>query len=247
MDPGWDQAWRRESHHYAWLTPVKVRGGLLIVFEGIEGAGKTTQLTRLHARLAAAGVLNEAYREPGGTPLGDEIRRLLLDPDRHVTGRAEALLFMASRAELVERCLRPKLAAGYVVLLDRFSLSTYAYQVAGRGLDEREVRAANVTATAGLVPTLTLLLRASPEVGAERARLRGVPDRMEASGAAFHARVAGAFAAFEGPAWQREHPECGPLLPIDADGTADDVEQRVLTVLAEALPELRGALSEAAG
>jgi dTMP kinase len=222
-----------------------VREGSLIVFEGIEGAGKTTQLTRLHARLSAAGVPSEAYREPGGTSLGDEIRRLLLDPDRHRSARAEALLFMASRAELVERRLRPKLAAGCVVLLDRFTLSTYAYQVAGRGLDEREVRAANVTATAGIVPTLTLLLRASPEVGAERARLRGAPDRMEASGVAFHARVAEAFEAFERPVWQREHPECGPLLPIDADGTADDVERRVLSVLAEALPELRSALAAA--
>jgi thymidylate kinase len=96
------------------------------------------------------------------------------------------------------------------------------------------------------VPTLTLLLRASPEVGAERARLRGAPDRMEASGVAFHARVAAAFEAFEHPAWQREHPECGPLLPIDADGAADDVERRVLSVLAEALPELRSALAAAA-
>ena len=202
---------------------MPVRGGSLIVFEGIEGAGKTTQITRLHARLAAAGVLCEAYREPGGTPLGDEIRRLLLDRNRQITARAEALLFMASRAELVERCLRPRVAAGHVVLLDRFTLSTYAYQVAGRGLDEREVRAANVTATAGPVPTLTLLLRTSPEIGAERARLRGAPDRMEASGLAFHARVAKAFETFEHPGWQREHPECGPLLPIDADGTADNV------------------------
>jgi dTMP kinase len=222
------------------------RAGSLIVFEGIEGAGKTTQLLRLTARLAAAGVPSETYREPGGTPLGDEVRKLLLDPMRDITPRAEALLFMASRAELVERRIRPMLDAGRVVLVDRFTLSTYAYQVAGRGLDEREVRAANVTATGGLVPTLTLLLRVPLAVGAERARLRGAPDRMEASGAAFHARVAAAFAEFEAPAWQREHPECGPLLAVDADGTADEVEQRVLQLLVEGLPALRSALDASA-
>ena len=90
---------------------------------------------------------------------------------------------------------------------------------------------------------LTLLLRVPPDVGAARARRRGAADRMEASGEAFHQRVAGAFTTFEDRAWQREHPECGPVLAIDADGSADDVESRVLQVLTEALPELRGALT----
>jgi dTMP kinase len=211
----------------------------LIVFEGIEGAGKTTQLARLAARLAAAGIASERFREPGGTPLGDEIRRLLLDPAQEITPRAEALLFMASRAELVERALLPALAAGRVVLLDRFTLSTYAYQVAGRGLDEREVRAANVTATAGLVPDLTVLLRVPADVGVARALRRSAPDRMEASGIAFHERVAAAFAAFEDRAWQRSHPECGPVLAVDASGSADEVEVQVLQLLTEALPRLR--------
>ena len=221
---------------------VVIRSGALIVFEGIEGAGKTTQLLRLTARLAAAGVASETFREPGGTALGDEIRRVLLDPASDITPRAEALLFMASRAELVERRIRPQLAAGRVVLLDRFTLSTYAYQVAGRGLDEREVRAANAVATGGLTPTLTLMLRLPQEVGAERARLRGKFDRMEASGDAFHARVTAAFEEFEDGRWQEQHPEVGPLLPVDATGTADEVEQRLLRLLTEALPELAGAL-----
>lgn len=225
---------------------MTVRSGSLIVFEGIEGAGKTTQLTRLATRLAAAGIGCDSFREPGGTAIGDEIRRLLLDPAHDVTPRAEALLFMASRAELVERALKPALAAGRIVLLDRFTLSTYAYQVAGRGLDEREVRAANVTATGGLVPELTVLLRVSPSVGEERARRRGVLDRMEASGAAFHERVAAAFARYEDRSWQREHPECGPIIGVDADGTADDVETRVLQLLTEAIPELRSALTAVA-
>ena len=130
-----------------------------------------------------------------------------------------------------------------MVLLDRFTLSTYAYQVGGRGLDEREVRAANVTATGGLVPDLTILLRVQPETGMDRARRRGAPDRMEASGVAFHDRVAQSFARFEDRAWQAAHPECGPVLPVEADGTADDVEVRVLQALTEALPALRTALT----
>lgn len=218
------------------------RDGTLIVFEGIEGAGKTTQLTRLVARMAAAGVPYSSYREPGGTALGDAIRGLLLDPTREISPRAEALLFMASRAELVERMLLPDLAAGRVVLLDRFTLSTYAYQVGGRGLDEREVRAANVTATGGLVPDLTILLRVQRETGLDRALRRGTPDRMEALGPAFHDRVAQAFAHFEDRSWQAAHPECGPVLPVEADGSADDVEVRVLQALTEALPALRSAL-----
>jgi len=222
------------------------RAGTLIVFEGIEGAGKTTQLVRLAARLAAAGVPHASFREPGGTPLGDAIRALLLDPARDITPRAEALLFMASRAELVERELKPMLARGAVVLLDRFTLSTYAYQVEGRGLGEREVRAANVTATDGLVPDLTLLLRVPPEIGEDRARRRGAPDRMEASGRAFHERVAVAFARFEDRAWQAAHHECGPILPVDAAGEANDVEDRVLNALAERLPALRDSLSAGA-
>jgi dTMP kinase len=217
--------------------------GMLIVFEGIEGAGKTTQLVRLATRLAAAGLPCQHFREPGGTPLGDEIRRLLLDPSGEIVPRAEALLFMASRAQLLETAVKPALAAGVVVLLDRFTLSTYAYQVGGRALDEREVRAANMIAVAGIVPDLTLLFRLPADVGAERARRRGALDRIESSGSAFHERVAAAFTEFEQPAWQRAHPECGPVLAIDGDRSADDVEQDVLHALAEAVPPLRGALT----
>ena len=100
--------------------------GRVIVFEGGEGAGKSTQLARLAARLTAASIRTATWREPGGTPLGDDIRRLLLDPAQQITPTAEALLFMASRAQLVRDELRPALEAGTTVLLDRFFLSTYA-------------------------------------------------------------------------------------------------------------------------
>jgi dTMP kinase len=201
---------------------------MLIVLEGSEGVGKTTQLRRLSEWFAARGAQVVAVREPGGTILGDEIRRLLLDPESDITPRAEALLFMASRAQLVEREIRPALERGAVVLLDRFFLSTYAYQGAGRGLPDDSVRAANQLAAAGLVPDLTLLLVLDAGEGLERAGARGAHDRMERAERAFHERVARAFSEFAQPDWQRAHPECGLIVAVDATGTPDDVFARVV-------------------
>lgn len=216
--------------------------GRLIVFEGVEGAGKSTQLARLDGHLARAGVSHRTFREPGGTPLGDSIRALLLDPLSTISARAEALLFMASRAELVARELEPALRAGAVVLLDRFFLSTYAYQVAGRGLAESDVRSANVMATEGLVPDLTLLLALPAEAGLARAARRGGPDRMEQSGRDFHARVERAFGEFATAAWQCSHQECGPIVSLDASGTPESVEAQMLDAVTSRFHELRRAL-----
>ncbi|MFI5312335.1 MAG: dTMP kinase [Gemmatimonadales bacterium] len=213
--------------------------GRLVVFEGVEGAGKSTQLDRLQGLLVRAGVSHRAFREPGGTPLGDEIRRVLLDPASRMTARAEALLFMASRAELVGREVRPALAAGHVVLLDRFFLSTYAYQVGGRGLPAADVEAANFVATEGLVPDLTLLLTLGAGEGLARASRRGVRDRMEQADDAFHAAVEGAFAEFATAGWQRAHAECGPIVAVDATGSATDVESRVLDAVMGQFAELQ--------
>ncbi len=211
------------------------RKGRLIALEGPEGVGKSTQLALLVARLERAGVPVLALREPGGTPLGDAIRELLLDPGREMTSAAEALLFMASRAELVAREARPALERGTVVLLDRFFLSTYAYQVAGRGLDEESVRAANQLAVGGLVPDLTLLLD-SPH-GQERVKRRPVQDRMERSGGEFHERVQDAFRRFADEGWQRGHAECGPVVLVDARGSIDEVFRRMLHALSSRWPE----------
>ena len=208
--------------------------GRLIVFEGGEGSGKTTQLRRLSSVLSQRGIAHLCVREPGGTPLGTEVRRLLLDPASDIDPRAEALLFMASRAQLVAREVRPALARGDDVLLDRFFLSTYAYQIAGHHLDEPAIRAANSFATDGLVPDLTILLRYPVHQGLERAAGRAVAhDRMEAMGGPFHERVAAALATFAEPAWQAAHPECGAIVSVDATGTEDDVAQRVLGVVGE--------------
>ena len=211
--------------------------GRLIVFEGAEGAGKSTQLRRLAARLATAGLPHRLVREPGQTPVGDEIRRMLLDPASDLTPRAEALLFMASRAQLVERELRPALERGETVLADRFFLSTYAYQAAGRGLPLDAIRAANELATAGLVPDLTLLLDFPVGEGLERAGARATHDRMERSGADFHGRVAAAFASFAAADWQRAHPEVGPVVTIDARGDETTVFERIVALLARRWPE----------
>jgi dTMP kinase len=222
-----------------------VTTGRLIVFEGVEGAGKSTQLARFARRLTAAGVPNAAFREPGGTPLGDEIRRLLLDPARTMSARAEALLFMASRAELMSREVQPALAAGTIVLLDRFFLSTYAYQVGARGLPMADVQAANAVATDGLVPDLTVLLTLPAQIGIARATKRSGRDRMEQSGESFHLRVEQSLAEFATARWQAAHAECGPIVSIDAAGNEDEVGARVLDVVTARIPALRAAMGTA--
>ena len=211
--------------------------GRLIVFEGAEGAGKTTQIRILAERLVAANVPFVALREPGGTPVGDAIREILLHPEQEITAASEALLFMASRAELVAREIRPSLDDGMTVLVDRFFLSTYAYQIVGRGLPEAQVRAANALATGGLVPDLTLLLDVSAAHGLERADARGARDRMEKASNDFHARVANAFREFTEPAWQGSHPECGPIKLIDGTGDEATVQKRIRSTLASVFPQ----------
>jgi len=213
------------------------RRGKLIVLEGAEGVGKTTQLRRLADTLTARGISFLGVREPGGTEIGNKIRHLLLEPGPGFSARTEALLFMASRAELVESDIRPALARGEVVLADRFFLSTYAYQIAGRGLSEAEVTAANRFATGGLAPDLTILLRLSVAAALARTDSRGARDRIESASDDFHHRVAEAFDRFAEPAWQRSHPESGPVVAIDAAGSVDEVAAAVLTTLEQTWPE----------
>jgi dTMP kinase len=205
--------------------------GLLVVFEGAEGAGKSTQLRVLADWLRARGRDVVAVREPGGTVVGDEIRRILLDPNSDIVPRSEALLFMASRAQLVEREIRPALEAGAIVLLDRFFLSTYAYQGIGRGLPEADLRSANAIATQGLVPDITLLLTMPVADGLARATERGERDRMERAELAFHERVARAFETFATREWQAAHPECGAIILVDGVGSEQTVFDRVLGTL----------------
>jgi len=163
--------------------------GRLIAFEGPEGAGKTTQVARLAARLRMAGLAPLVTREPGGTPAGDRIRALLLDRDLRVDPIAEFLLYAAGRAQHVAEVIGPALAAGRIVLTDRFGAASVAYQGYGRGLDVAWICDVNARATAGVVPDLQLLLDLDPAVGLTRAAHRGPPDRLEAAALEFHLRV----------------------------------------------------------
>jgi dTMP kinase len=211
--------------------------GRLVVLEGPDGAGKSTQVLRLGEWLRAHGRDVVTVREPGGTPLGDEIRRLLLDPGSDVVSAAEALLYMASRAQLVSREIEPALTRGATAIVDRFFLATYAYQGAGRGLPDDDLRIANRLATKGLVPDLTILLAMSRQEGLARAHARGGHDRMEQADAAFHDRVASAYERFMSPEWASAHPECGPIELVDAGGSETDVFQRIVAALHSRWPE----------
>ncbi|MCC6241262.1 MAG: dTMP kinase [Gemmatimonadaceae bacterium] len=222
--------------HHTSETPAATRTGLLIVLEGGEGAGKTTQWKRLTVALTAAGHDVVALREPGGTPAGDDIRRLLLDPASDLAPEAEALLFAASRAQLVHTLIRPALDRGAVVLVDRFLLSTLAYQGAGRGLSLEHLVQVNKLATGGLTPDATLLLTLPLSDAMARMVSRGGTDRIEEAGLAFHERVQRAFVDAADPAWLARHPEVGPVYLIEASGSPEMVTVRCLEQLAACFP-----------
>lgn len=217
--------------------------GRLVVLEGAEGAGKSTQIALLMDALHTSGIAAATFREPGGTEVGDAIRRLLLDPASRMSAATEAHLFMASRAELCRREILPALERGLIVVLDRFFLSTYAYQVVGRGLPEEEIRAANRLATGGLVPDLTLLLDLPVSSGLARATARGVRDRIEQAADEFHVSVSSAFREFADPAWVSAHGEAGPIVAVDGRGTREEVFSRVVDKLVSYLPVEFGALA----
>jgi dTMP kinase len=167
---------------------------VLITVEGLDGAGKTTLVTGLAAALEARGRPVTVLREPGGVALSERIRELVKDPGLEVDPRAEALLYAAARAQLVAERVRPLLAEGGWVLLDRFVDSSLAYQGGGRGLGVEEVRTLNAFATGGLRPDRTLLLRIDPSHGLARLPGRGEgADRLEREDGRFFAAIAAAY------------------------------------------------------
>ena len=205
--------------------------GRFITFEGGEGCGKSTQVKRLAAALEAKGVKVLLTREPGGTRLAEMIRSLLKDEaEDPPVDRAELLLFLAARAQLVRNVIRPALDAGTWVLSDRFSDSTIAYQGYGRGLPVDFVKAANDFACEGLAPDLTLLLDVEPSVAAQRMRGREAAtntsaDRIERAGEEFHARLRRGFLELAAANPSR-------IVTIDASGTPDEVARAVLSACA---------------
>lgn len=170
--------------------------GCFITFEGVEGCGKSTQITLLWEYLVESGYDVIVTREPGGTPIAEAIRGVLLNPDHEAMGStAELLLYAAARAQHVYEKIAPALAAGQVVLCDRFADSTTAYQGGGRGLPGDLLKTLNDIATGGVWPDCTLLIDVPVAVGLERARHRGRKDRIEQESIDFHERVREGFLA----------------------------------------------------
>lgn len=197
------------------------RRGRFIAFEGGEASGKSTQAARLADAIGAV-----LTREPGGTPLGEEIRALLLHADHAIDARAEALLMAAARAQHVHDVIEPALAAGRHVVCDRFTASSLAYQGAGRGLAVADLEALSAVATSGLQPDLYVLLDLDPGVAAAR-RSRN-HDRMEAAGPDFHRRVHAGFLALAAADPDR-------WLVVDASIPVDDIAAAVASRVAAIL------------
>lgn len=193
---------------------------MFITLEGGEGVGKTTQQALLAERLQREGYACVSTREPGGTALGEALRELLLHGDP-LTPLAELFLYAADRAEHVQKCILPALAAGQVVVCDRFTDSTLAYQGYGRGLDLEKIRQLNHLATGGLQPQLTLWLDLAPEVGLARSRLG---DKLEQEHLEFHRRVYRGFQALAAAEPQR-------IVRIDAGGSPLEVAARIWSVV----------------
>lgn len=167
-----------------------MREGLFIVLEGVEGAGKSTQARLLSRWMGEMGIPHVLAREPGGTPVGEAIRQIVLDKgELTMPPETELFLILAARAAFTRDVVRPALAQGKVVLADRFDFSTFAYQGYGRGLELPEVRSANRLATAGLEPDLILVLDLPVQVGMGRKAGGGRSDRIEREGEAFLEKV----------------------------------------------------------
>lgn len=204
--------------------------GFFISLEGIEGCGKTTQLRLLAEWLRAADRQVLTTREPGGCPIADQIRAILLTPQSQaLVPRAELLLYAAARAQHVDEVVRPALQAGKIVLCDRYTDATLAYQGGGRGLDRALIIELNALASAGLTPRLTLLLDLPVEIGLGRASSRNQATadqegRFEQESLDFHRRVQTAYRQLASA-----EPERFRL--IDANGSVEQVNQRIMAVV----------------
>lgn len=193
---------------------------MFITFEGGDGSGKTTQLKRIAARFDAAGHPPVVVREPGGTPFAEAARALLLDGEHRPPALSEVFLIEAGRADLIRAVIAPALSEGRIVLCDRHTDSTLAYQGAGRGLDVDLLRALNRAATSGVVPDLTLLYDLDPAVGLERrAAAPGRRNRLDREPIEFHAKVREGFLA-------QARLEPGRIVVLDASMDPDELEAR---------------------
>jgi dTMP kinase len=194
--------------------------GKFITLEGLEGSGKSTQIPRLEQHLAARGIEVTVTREPGGTPLAEKLRQVVLNPgNENISAEAELLVMFAARAVHLDNLIRPALDAGRWVLCDRFTDATFAYQGAGRGVGDESIAGLENLVQRELRPDLTLLLDLPVEVGLRRAaarRGRGAPDRFELEGSEFFQRVRARFLALAA-----QHPQ--RIRVIDADRPLQEV------------------------
>ena len=206
---------------------------MFITLEGPDGSGKTTQ-----ARLLAEWLREQGYdvtltREPGGTDIGDQIRTVLHDPaNGAMDARTEILLYSASRAQHVAQCIRPALAAGQIVISDRYADSTLAYQGYGRGLDLETLRQITDFATGGLTPDLTLYVDIPPEAGLERRQVGGDEwNRLDAEALEFHQRVRAGYLEL-----MKEEPE--RWVVVNGDRTVEEVQEEIRRVVEGRLREV---------
>lgn len=208
--------------------------GLFITLEGPEGAGKSTNREYLAAHLRAQGLDVVLSREPGGTPLAERIRELLLTPsDETMASDTELLLVFAARAQHLAQVIRPALARGAVVLCDRFTDATYAYQGGGRGLSQERIAALETFVQGDLRPDLTLIFDLPVEVGLARASARGRLDRFEQEGRAFFDAVRNAYL-------QRAAADAARYRVVDAAQSLSDVQLSLDALLPELLERARG-------
>jgi len=206
------------------MVPKKKRTrGLFITLEGVEGSGKSTQIRHLANQLTKAGYRILQTREPGGTETAEAIRHILLNASSNelVTPQAEALLILAARCQHVTHLIMPALRRGAVVLCDRFSDSTYAYQGFARGLDLEWLQAANEAATGGLTPDLTLVLDLPVSVGLARRRAdRGRQNRLDRETERFHRKVRRGFLTLAAK-------EPGRMMIVNANRSAQEVQDEL--------------------
>lgn len=206
--------------------------GRLITIEGLDGAGKTTLAVALQRALSARGIEIRLLREPGGVRTSERVRELVKDRALEIGARAEALLYAAARAQLVEEAILPLLRGGTWVLLDRFVDSSLAYQGAGRKLGIDAVRTVNLFATGGLTPDRTLVLQLEPALGRSRSHARGLPvDRLESERDEFFERIAAAYAELA-----RAEPE--RIRTIDASRAPAGVLADSIAALEDLLPDV---------
>ncbi|MBK7091171.1 MAG: dTMP kinase [bacterium] len=180
------------SHQSSAYIPIMTKRGILISFEGVDGSGKSTQARMLYDYLKANRFNVLFIREPGGTPVSESVRAILLDNShKQMSARAELLLFLAARAELVDKVIEPALKQGKIVITDRFSDSTIAYQIDGRKLPAKVVKDTNEFAAAKIKPNLTFIV--DLEIAKAHVRLKANKDRMESAASDFHKRVRNGF------------------------------------------------------